>query len=153
MYAVSRRFVVFLACLLILICSGCATVAIAPPTSQEMAPTLEPAADKALIYVYRGKSLFGAAVQYQVGLNGRIAGGTAPGTFFVWEVEPGAHHVTSMTSESVATLAIDAEPGHTYFVAQRGKIGLLAPRVALHAVDEIDGRASVERYRQLVSAF
>ncbi len=132
---------------------GCASVPPAPSSLEQKAKEFIPSFGKARIYLFRERNIFGAAIQFQVALDGRIAGGTGPGTFFMFEVPPGKHVVSSSTAESVSALEINAEPDRNYFIRQRQNLGVVGPRVELVRVDETEGRKAVSSYRMLESPF
>lgn len=101
--------------------------------------------DKAQIFVYRNESL-GFAAPMTVALNGVPSGRTVGQTYVMWEVEPGAHEITSH-AEDVSAISINAEGGKTYFIWQEVKVGFWKARSQLHAVDETTGRKSVAQCR------
>lgn len=121
--------------------SGCASVPMATSQQDTQAKSFTVSQDKAKIYVYRNETL-GAALKMPVTLNGKAVGDTGPKTYYMLEVAPGSHELTSQGNES--TLRIDAEPGKNYFVWQEVKMGLMSGGSKLQLVDEAKGQAGVK---------
>ena len=77
-----------------------------------------------------------------VTLDGKLAGQTGPHTFFLFEVAPGRHEVSSVT-ENTSTVYVTAEAGKAYFVWQEVKMGMFAAGSKLQEVDDATGRKGV----------
>ena len=101
--------------------------------------------------MYRNES-FGGAIPMTVALDGKVAGQTGPQTFFLWEVDPGPHEVSSL-AENAVTLKLNTEAGKAYFVWQEVKMGLWMARSQLQQVDEETGRKSVAECKRAQSNF
>ena len=127
-----------------------ARVPLAASELDAQAKKMVPGSEKALIYVYRNpKETLGCAMTILVTLDDRVAGQTAPMTYFVWAVDPGKHEITSLT-QSAAKLPLVAEAGKTYFVAQEVK---LYGGSELRPVDDATGRAAVAECRLIQDRF
>jgi hypothetical protein len=124
---------------------GCATVPLASPASDADAKTFSTTADKSVIYVYRNER-FGGAARMGISLDGKLAGQSAPKTYFAWVVDPGPHELVSH-SENVDTLRIVTEPGKAYYVWQEAKVGIWGARSQLHLVDAATGQQGVAECR------
>ena len=124
-----------------LLLAGCATVPMAPADADRQAKTFATKPDKSTIYVYRNES-FGGRARMTVSLDGRVAGQSAPKTYFLWNVDPGRHEISS-EAENVDTLTITTEPGKDYYVWQEAKVGVWGARSRLHLVDPDTGRKVV----------
>ena len=123
---------------------GCAaTTAMAPASVDAQAHTAVALPDRALVYLYRSES-FGGAVKMGVMLDGVYSGQTVPKGFMLWELAPGRHLVTS-SAENEAQLDLHVEPGHTYFVWQEIKMGLMLARSRLQLVPEQEARSELAR--------
>lgn len=85
------------------------TVPMASPDDDVHAKTFAIRPNKANIYLYRNQ-FTGQRSPIAVALNGKFAGETAMRTYFMWEVDPGSHEITSQ-AENVETLKINVEPG------------------------------------------
>jgi len=96
--------------------AGCVQL---PPTPQDtQARRFEPAASgKSVIYLVRDIPDFneGPATIW-LGDDSMIT--TYPGTYFRWEVEPGARRIAGFASDS-GSITVRVEPGRTYYVQQR----------------------------------
>jgi hypothetical protein len=147
----SRRLAAFLVLLASLFVTGCASVAMTSQIDDAKAKSFAVRPDKANIYVYRNET-FGAAVPMTVTLNGKVAGQTASKTYFLFEVDPGAHEVGSI-AENVAALKLSVVPGKSYFVWQEVKMGLWMARTQLQEVDEATGRGAVAQCMRAQSSF
>ena len=133
---------------------GCASVSKAPESVSAEAKDFAPLADKGIVFLYREGRALGAALQYQVKVNGVDAGGTGPGTFFRWELKPGTYTLLSTTTESSATIQVKVEAGKLYFYEQMSRIGLMqGGRIQIEQVDEGNGKAAVSGLSLLVSAY
>jgi len=136
-----KKWVAFIAAMLVILASGCASVPMATPEQDAAARNFTVKPDKANIYVYRNET-FGAAIKMPLALNGRLVGDTGPKTFILLEVAPGNHTLVSKT-ENDSTLTVNAVAGRNYFVWQEVKMGGFAARSALQLVDEATGKAGV----------
>lgn len=121
--------------------TGCASVPKASPEQDARAKTFAVAAGKANIYLYRNESM-GGAVKMDVALDGKPMGQTAAQTYFMFEVTPGKHTITSKAENEVMQEVI-AEAGKNYFIWQEVKMGVMYARNKLNVVDEATGRAGV----------
>jgi hypothetical protein len=106
------------------------------------------------VFLYREGRAVGAAVQYQVKVNGVDAGGTGPGTFFRWDLKPDTYTLASSTTESSATVQVEVEAGKLYFFEQVSRLGLKeGGRIFINPVDESTGKKAVGDLQLLVSAY
>ena len=100
--------------------SACATVALAPPTEDQQAKTFKVSEQQANIYVFRRYKFFGDALLVQIYLDGLIVGQVAPGTYFLFQVDPGEHTVASIWLPGRhgrrAVIQLYAESGTNYFI-------------------------------------
>jgi len=133
--------------------TSCASVSKAPSEHSEAAKAFEAPAGRGVVYLYRKGRAVGAALSTQIKINGQDAGGTGPGTFFRWELRPGAYTFLASTSESSATVELQVEAGKLYFIEQREKLGLQQGRVSLNIEDGQTGSSAVSGLSLLVSAY
>lgn len=131
--------------------SGMGGIHLAAADLSAQAKSQRPDPQKALIYVYRNETM-GHPTRMEVSLDDRIAGKTGAKTFFMFEVEPGRHEITS-EAENTDKLVVNAEAGKAYFVWQEVKMGGWYARNRLHLVDEPQGRAGVAECRLLQTRF
>ena len=135
------------------ITAGCASTSKAPESKNNEAKAFEKTSDKGVVYLYRPGRAVGAAMQTQVKVNGRDAGGTGPGTFFKWELKPGVYVFSCFTAESSAVVEVDVKPGKNYFLRQDRRLGVGAGRVTLIEVDEKTGKDGVSKCKLLQSTY
>ena len=138
------------------ICLGmanCASTSKASQDKSETAKSFDTIDDKGVVYMYRRGRMVGAAVPYQVKINGLDAGGSGPGTFFRWELKPGTYTFASKTGESSAVLELEVEAGKLYFIEQNGRMGLNDVRVKLDIRNEKEGKREVNACKLLVSSY
>jgi hypothetical protein len=147
----SRKWWGLFLLLVALLVSGCASVPMTSLDDDARAKAFIAKPDKSLIYLYRNET-FGGAIAMTVSLDGKVAGQTGPQTYFLWEVEPGAHEVTSHT-ENVATLKLTTDPGRLYFIWQEVKMGMWTARSQLQQVDEETGRKAVSECKRAQCSF
>lgn len=131
--------------------SGCASVPMASLDEDTQAKTFAVREGKANIYVYRNES-FGGAIPMTVALNGKVAGQTGPKTYFLFEVDPGTHEVSSI-AENTATVKLDTAPGKSYYVWQEVKMGVWMARSQLQQVDEATGKQAVAECKRAQANF
>lgn len=114
------------------IVAGCAT---GGPKFKEMSSEMAaPPAGLGRIYFYR-TSVFGAAVQPEVKLNGEVVGKAVPQGFFYADRPPGDYTVTTATEvEKNLTFTLDA--GQVRYVRLALSMGVFVGRVYGELVDE-----------------
>jgi hypothetical protein len=131
--------------------AGCASVPMTSLDEDAKAKSFTVPPDKASIYLYRNES-FGGAIALAVALDGKLAGQTGPKTYFVWDVDPGPHEVSSI-AENTSTLKVNTEAGKAYFIWQEVKMGMWTPRSLLQEVNDETGRAGVAECQRAKSNF
>lgn len=151
MRATPYRLLCLLFVLAVALLSGCASVQMTGTEEDARAKSFAVAPGKANIYLYRNET-FGAALTMPVSLDGRIAGNTASKTYFLFEVAPGIHTVTSHT-EDTPSLKVNAEAGKNYFVWQEVKMGMVQGRAALNLMNDAAGRAGVMECKRIQAEF
>lgn len=139
--------------ILTILSAGCASVQHAPVGADSSAKQFSAASDRATLYIFRRPGFVGSAVAIQVSINGRVLGGTGPGTYFVVRLDPGTHVISSFTPESSPALTLTLEAGRIYFVEQATRFGVANARATLEQVDENEGRAAVIKCRLLESIY
>jgi hypothetical protein len=135
--------------LLTALVSGCASVPMTSTDEDMQAKSFVVQDGKSNIYVYRDES-FGGAIPMTVTLDGRVAGQTGPKTFFLFEVDPGPHEVSSI-AENTSVLKLDTAAGKSYFIWQEVKMGLWMARSQLQQVDDEKGRKGVAECKRAQS--
>ena len=132
---------------------SCASTSKATESKSEEAKAFEKVPDKGVVYLYRTGRAVGAAMQTQIKVNGKDAGGTGPGTFFKWELEPGTYTFSCFTPESSAIVELDVKPGKQYFLRQDNRMGVSTGRVTLKEVSQSTGEADVKKCKLLHSTY
>lgn len=98
--------------------------------------TLQP--DKGRIYFYRSSSMFGAAIQPSIVLNGAVVGNSKPGGFFFVDQVAGPMEVSTST-EVEKKLTFTLEPGQLRYVRTVIGFGIVAGRVYPELIDNATG--------------
>ena len=148
---VSNQFLLTFVLLFTSFVTGCASVPMASLDADTNAKSFVVRTDKSNIYVYRNEVL-GGAIPITVALDGKVAGQTAMQTYFLFEIDPGPHEVSSI-AENVSTLKLDTQAGKAYFVWQEVKMGMWMARSQLQQVDEEKGRKGVAECKRAQSNF
>jgi hypothetical protein len=125
----------------VMLLAGCVQL---PPTPADIqAKKFEVVADKAVIYLVRAFPDFTDNAS-TIWLGEAIMITTFPGTYYRWEVEPGAHRITGYGPD-IGTITVPAEAGRIYFVMQRLAPFLRFPSSSFAFVADGNGRAAVMR--------
>ncbi len=124
-----------------LLLAGCVQL---PPTPQDLqAKKFETLPDQAVIYVVRDYPDFAdAGATINLGDTGVIT--TYPGTYYRWEVPPGAHCISGYAGDS-GTITLNTEAGKLYFVQQRVSLFMQFLQSQFYRVAEPAGQAIVRR--------
>ena len=147
--------IIFLLVLAVTVMSvtSCASVSKADEQQSEKAKTVSSSDTKGTVFLYRTGRMVGAAGQLSVKVNGLEAGGTGPGTFFRWDLNPGTYTFLSSTSESSATIQLQVQPGQVYYIRQDARLGLDSGRVTMKEVTSSKGEKEVQGCKLLVSSY
>ncbi len=133
--------------------SACATVALAPPTEDQQAKTFKVSEQQANIYVFRRYKILGDALLLQISLDGLIVGQVAPGTYFLFQVDPGEHTVASIAlaprawvdvHENQAVIQLYAESETNYFIEVQLPWGDRVLPTELNQVPESEARQAIQ---------
>lgn len=82
------------------------------------------------VYFMRSASMFGAAVQPDIRLNGDVVGESKPGGFFFVD-RPAGKYVASTSTETEKTLSFALDDGETKYVKSYPVFGVVVGRVVL----------------------
>jgi len=82
------------------------------------------------VYFMRSASMFGAAIQPDIRLNGQVVGESKPGGFFFVD-RPAGKYVASAATETEKTLSFVLDSGETKYVRSSPSFGLMVGRVVL----------------------
>jgi len=136
-----------LALLAVVVTSGCTTVPRSSVSEDSAAKMFRTSPNTAGLYVYRKFGLLGAAVGWDIALDGRTLGVLTGGTYVFREVEPGRHTLSRL--QIVQSIQLAA--GRNYFFS-------IAPSLALSEtkfveVSEREGRAAVSRLSRVITLY
>lgn len=124
-----------------LLLAGCAQL---PPSPADIeAKKFEAAPGKAVIYLVRAYPDFNDNAA-TVWLGDSVMITTYPGTYYRWEVEPGAHRITGYGPD-MGAIIVRGEPGRIYFVLQRLAPFMRFPHSHFMLVADSHGREAVRR--------
>ena len=123
---------------------GCAaTVPVMPEQYDVEAEKFLPPQGKGNIYVVREDVFKGSGVVFKIDLDGKSCGSVAPGTYHLFELQPGQHVVSVSTQENADHKIVMVAEGMNYFVEILPKMGWMAARVSVERIDEKRGRQLV----------
>ena len=111
------RLIVMVYTAITLLAAGCVTVPMASMEEDARGKQFVANPDKSLIYLFRNES-YGGAVSLGVALDDKMQGNTAPYTYYVWEVSPGRHKITSYGETRIENHVLTTMPNQIYFVRQ-----------------------------------
>ena len=136
-----------LALAVLLAISACTTVPRSSTSDDAAAKTFRTTANVANLYAYREPGLLGAAVGWDVALDGRTLGLLTSGTYIFRQVQPGRHIVSRLQIVKPIVLA----GGRNYFF-------LLAPSLAASEtkfveVSEEEGRAALSKLARVITLY
>lgn len=103
--------------------------------------------NKAGLYVYRKPGLLGAAVGWDVALDGRTLGVLTGGSYIFREVEPGRHTLSRL--QIVQPIQLAAGRNHFFSIAP----SLAASETKFVEVSEREGRAAVSNLTRVVTLY
>ena len=107
--------------------AGCAT----GPKYAEVASSMPKlGADQGRVYFFRSSSMFGAAIQPDVRLNGQVVGVSKPGGYFYVD-RPAGNYVASTSTETEKTASFILAPGETKYLRTSPSFGVLVGRIVV----------------------
>ena len=118
-----------------IVLGGCAA---SGPKMSEMKAGIAPIpADSGRVYFYRSSSMFGAALQPDIRLNGKVVGSSKPGGFFYADIPAGNATVTTAT-EVEKQLTFTIGPKETKYVKTSPSFGVLVGRIVPELIPTAD---------------
>ena len=126
---------------------GCTTVPHASVSDDAAAKTFATKRSVANLYVFRERSMVGAAVGWDVSLDGRAFTVLTTGTYAFHEVSPGQHILSR--SEDVQPFHFEA--GRNYFIRFAPSLSMTGTK--LQAVPEAEGRAAVAQLPRVITIY
>lgn len=121
-----------------IVLTGCA--ASGPKFSEMQASTPALSGDQGRVYFYRTGSMFGAAIQPAVTLDGKEVGKSQPGGYFYVDAISGGHEASAST-EVTNKVSFVLAKGEVKYVRTSPQLGLLAGRI----VPELVGAAEATK--------
>jgi len=128
--------------IVVIFVAGCVQL---PPSAQDIqAKRFEPIPGKAVVYIVRDST--GTLLDNTLWLGDSEMITTHTGTYYRWEVAPGAHRIAGF-GESTASLTLNVQAGKIYFVHHgvRGTNRSGVHSTYLERLDEPSGRALIAR--------
>jgi hypothetical protein len=107
-------------------------------TDKKQHPTPEPEAGQAMVYIVR-PGMMGNKVQTKLAMDGEWMGTNRGNTYFYFTADPGERLFCSK-AENTSLLRVTFEPGKTYFLQQKIKMGIGKARNELVVMTEEEGR-------------
>lgn len=107
------------------------------------------AADEAIIYVYREPGMFGAALAWDILVDGESVGTVHQGTYLWHRVPPGEHTVRVRHNSHVSERTINAEAGREYYIQQHVQMGFWSGFPLISIVAPEEGSQAVQNLRYL----
>ena len=82
------------------------------------------------IYFFRSSSMFGAAIQPDIRLNGEIVGTSKPGGFFFVD-RPAGNYVAATSTETEKSASFVLAPGETKYLRTSPSMGVMVGRIVV----------------------
>lgn len=122
---------------------GCPAVDVKYKTETDKTthPMAEPSKDKATIYVVR-PTKWGHKVQTKLAVDGKWVGVNRGNNYFFFTLDPGEHYFCSK-AENRSVLKLKVEPGKTYYLQQKVKMGFMKARNQVVQIDEAEGKVAL----------
>jgi hypothetical protein len=106
-------------------------------TDKTQHPLGEPKAGKALVYVVR-PTMTGNKIQTKLAVDGEWVGVNRGHNYFFLQLEPGEHYLCSK-AENKSVMVLTVEPGKTYYVEQKIRMGFMKARNKLALLSDAEG--------------
>jgi Protein of unknown function (DUF2846) len=110
-------------------------------TDKKSRPLPTPPADKALVYVVR-PTMMGNKIQTKLAVDGKWVGVNRGNNYFFVTLDPGEHYLCS-TAENRSVLKVTVEPGKTYFLQQKVRMGFMKATNRLELIDDSEGKIAL----------
>ncbi|HPA21219.1 MAG TPA: DUF2846 domain-containing protein [Verrucomicrobiae bacterium] len=133
--------------LLLAVLTGCTTVPHMNQSEDAAAKTFRTKPDVANLYIFRERSIVGAAVGWEIALDGRTLGVLTSGTFVFREIPPGRHVLSRMSDIG----EFHFEAGQNYFIHFAPTISWTGTK--FQQISEEAGRAAIRNLSRVISAY
>ena len=122
------------------ILAGCAS----GPKFSEISSSIAPIpANAGRIYFFRSSSMFGAAIQPDIRLDGQVVGASKPGGFFYVD-RPAGDHLAAASTEVENTASFTLQAGETKYLRTSPSMGLLVGHITIEIEDPQKAKAEIE---------
>jgi hypothetical protein len=109
------------------------------------ANTVDP--DKATIYVIR-PTVFGSAIKFGIYQDDKLIGRLGPKSYLAWSVDADGNDISIVSkSENKDMLNINPQPGKTYYIRQKVRMGFAVARTAIEFMDESEAKEILEKIK------
>lgn len=144
-----------LCCLLVALLGvgGCVSGPVAPEAMDRAAKSQVVPPDQAALYLYRVNSFYGAAVLYEVTVDGGSKAHLGPGNYALILVAPGEHRISvfgcNCPGDKPAAMTLPTDPGKRYFISMEGDFTRMPgdPASKLTQVPPEEGMAALKEMR------
>ena len=103
--------------------------------------------EMATIYVVR-PSWFASAIKFKIYQGEALVGKLGPKSYLAWNVKPGDNALSIMSkSENKAIVKISPQPGKTYYVKQKVKMGIIMARSDMELIEEQQGKEMLRKLK------
>ena len=156
---VKRQLIVtYVAALCSFLCAvGCQSVPLASMEHDASAKEFTISPGKTKLIVFRKPGIVGQSGIWQIAINGKIAGYTAPGTFGSWELEPGDYTISSYGSlglgQMAANLKVSLTHDKSHFIELRFKNEFIGGQMFMKEADQHTGQDAVRKCKLIESIY
>ena len=130
---------------------GCATVPKASQADEIEAKQFLISDTESSIYIFRGGGIMGAALAFQISVDGKLLGSISPKTFHMVKVKPGNHSISVITNENNDFENITTKAGENYYFKVSPKMGVVTGRAGLTMVSQEEGMEIVGKSKLIKS--
>jgi len=125
----------------LMLLAGCAAIGSKFTEMKASIPALKQGEGR--VYFYRSASMFGAAIQPEIRLNGAVVGSSVPGGFFFVD-RPPANYEANASTEVERKLTFTLAAGETKYVRTSPSFGVLVGRINFDLVNGSEAAAEME---------
>jgi Protein of unknown function (DUF2846) len=132
---------IFAALIAAAVLQGCASVTLAPPEEDAKAKVMQPAPDRALVYVYR-EGFIASGITFKLTLDNFLVGGIRSDQYYLLDLAPKKYKLIA-ESENTTEREVDLQAGHTYYFRLVPGIGFIYARVGIVQAEDGEGKQAV----------
>lgn len=105
---------------------------------------VDPASDKAVIYIYRPRTFIGGAVSYPIYINNQKVTTLPHTAYYGYLAEPGEVFIAAKTPENEAHVKLDVKAGKEYYIKGGTATGQFSGRATLDQVHPSQGKEEIK---------